>query len=106
MPGRRNTASIHARALAISPPFDVQLDAGAEENEAQRDGENEIQRRNGPEYEGLAEIFRGFDWERYLPHHQRRQNGEQHDARTVEETLTHAAGCLVFDYTDMKGGFR
>src|SRR5207249_8114350 len=76
------------RALAVASAFDVQLDAGAEKDEAQRDGEDKNQSGNSPEDESLVQIFGvfvEFSWpsrirksfiERYLPDDKRGQNEE------------------------------
>ena len=46
------------RAGPVALPFDVQLHAGAEQDEAQRDGQNENQRGNGPEQNRLLDAGR------------------------------------------------
>src|SRR5262249_15174736 len=79
-----------ARSLAIASAFDVQLDSGPEQDEAQRDGQDEHERGNSPKDESLIEVFGVFvEREGYLPDNKCGQDEEQYDSRSVEKTLAH-----------------
>src|SRR5262249_15669853 len=91
-----------ARAFPVLPR-EVELDPGSEKDESERDGQQENQRRNGPEQIGLAEIFRRFFKliEGNLPDDKRGQDREQLDARAEKKTLAHAAEYLATDYIEV-----
>ncbi len=84
---------LYMRPFAIGLAIDVQLHAGAEQHESQRHRQDDDQRGDGPQSEGL----RGVRWtvfaevERNLPHHQRQQDGEQNQAGAVQVPLAHGS---------------
>src|SRR5579864_2576453 len=92
------------RAWPVALPLDVKLHPRTEQDEAQRDRQDEVQRRNGPEQIGLLNVDRreGTEVEGALPHHQRHQDGEQQHAGTEQQTLSHGP---VSNYRGYARGF-